>query len=221
MLKGSLHKTVMTVFMMSALFHGVNTAMAQDNTQEKNAESSANTKNTAPATDKPNWIKFCGEDQTVKKKVCTVISKDLKAKQGQFLASAQIIEIPGKQKILRAIIPLRFQLPAGVKIQIDNGKSLAGRFVICFGNGCFAEVGVDSNFISSMKRGNDMTVTALNMQGRPVPFKFTLSGFTSSYDGDPIDPKAFQDKNQAQQEQLQSELKKRAEEARKKLEKSQ
>ena len=55
---------------------------------------------------------------------------------------------------------------------------------------------------------------AINMQGTPISLPIPLGDFAKAYDGKPIDPKVFE----AQQKKLQSELQKKAEEARKKLE---
>jgi invasion protein IalB len=68
--------------------------------------------------------------------------------------------------------------------------------------------------IKQMKKGKQITVQAINMQGAPISLPLPLADFAKAYDGPATDPKVLE----AQQRKLQSELQKKAEAARKKLE---
>ena len=68
--------------------------------------------------------------------------------------------------------------------------------------------------IGKMKKGQMLTVQAINMQGTPISLPLPLGDFAKAYDGPATDPKVFEE----QQRKLQEELQKKAEEARKKLE---
>ncbi len=68
--------------------------------------------------------------------------------------------------------------------------------------------------IATMKKGQMLTIQAINMQGTPISLPLPLADFAKAYEGPATDPKAFED----QQRKLQEELQKKAEEARKKLE---
>ena len=167
----------------------------------------------ATNANQPHWLKFCSEDAKTKKQLCA-ITQELKAETGQFLASVSIRELEdAKRKALVVAITPGMLLRHGLTIQIDKGKQIKGTFSICFPNACFSDVAVDSTFIDQMKKGATIAVTALNQQAQPVRFDLSLSGFTASYDGDPIDLK----KTAEEQEKLQELLRKRAEEQRQKL----
>jgi len=56
-------------------------------------------------------------------------------------------------------------------------------------------------------------MTIVNPQGKPVNFDLSLAGFTASYDGPGLDPQQAQ----AQQQRLEDELKRKADEARQQL----
>jgi len=73
---------------------------------------------------------------------------------------------------------------------------------------------VTDDMVASMKKGQMLTVQAINMQGTAISLPMPLADFAKAYDGPATDPKAFED----QQRKLQEELQKKAEEARKKLE---
>jgi hypothetical protein len=77
-----------------------------------------------------------------------------------------------------------------------------------------ADYQVPDDMIGKMKKGQNIVVQAINMQGTPISLPLPLGDFAKAYDGPPTDPKAFEE----QQRKLQEELQKKAEEARKKLE---
>ena len=68
--------------------------------------------------------------------------------------------------------------------------------------------------VAKMKKGQNIVVQAINMQGTPISLPLPLIDFAKAYDGPATDPKVFEE----QQRKLQEELQKKAEEARKKLE---
>lgn len=172
----------------------------------------------APAADaksKPasRWIKVCNEEPKSKKQLCT-IAQELLAKTGQYKASVVLREMEGQKRksLVIGVLPGMLLKP-GLSVQIDKGKQNRGAFGICFPNACYAEIVVDDNYVAQMKKGANLSVTTLNQQAQPVRFDLTLSGFTATYDGDPLDLK----KVDANKEKLQEILKKRAEEQRLKL----
>ncbi len=193
-------------------------AMAQDTAAE--GEKPAAAENGGAAADggteaeaNKNWIKVCGEDPKVKKEVC-VVAQEIRAETGQFLASTAVREIEGeKKKVLAVFTPTIMLLQPGLRVQIDKNKQIAGKYAICFPDRCYAEVEISNDVIQQMKRGNEITITTLNQQARGVNFKLSLTGFTAAYDGPPMDTKELE----AQQKKLQTELQKRAEQARKRL----
>ena len=96
----------------------------------------------------------------------------------------------------------------------DQGQPTQSPYSICFPVGCMADYQVTDDLIGKMKKGQNIIVQAINMQGTPISLPLPLNDFAKAYDGPPTDPKAFEE----QQRKLQEELQKKAEEARKKLE---
>ncbi|WP_319531874.1 invasion associated locus B family protein [uncultured Cohaesibacter sp.] len=169
--------------------------------------------NAGSAPEPKVWLKFCNTEQKSQKQLCA-ITQEKKASTGQFLASISVRELEGaKRKALVIAITPGMLLRHGLTVQIDKGKQLKGTFSICFPNACFSDLAVDENYIDQMKKGAIISVTALNQQAQPVRFDLSLSGFTSAYDGDPVDIQ----KSAEDQRKLQDLLRKRAEEQRQKL----
>jgi invasion protein IalB len=130
------------------------------------------------------------------------------------VAMAQLIEPEGKPKLLRIIVPLGMQLQPGTRIIIDQGQPANAPYNMCFPVGCQADYPVSDDMIKQMKKGKMLTLQAINMQNSPISLQLPLTDFAKAYDGPPTDPKVLE----AQQQKLQQELQKKAEEARKKLE---
>lgn len=160
------------------------------------------------------WMKVCGKDQASGNKEVCVITKDGRLENGMPVAIVQLFEPEGQPKVLRVTVPLGMQLAHGTRMIIDQGQPVNEPYKICFPVGCMSDYPVTDDLIKSMKKGQMLTVQAINMQGTPISLPLPLADFAKAYDGAPTDPKVFE----AQQRKLQEELQKKAEEARKKLE---
>ena len=180
----------------------------------------------APAPGQPNnhlvlvptqkeWTKVCGKDQAANKEVCYT-TRDFSAEAGKppVLALA-VYDIRGDDtKIVRMLMPIGLMLRPGFRFVVDDGPTYDGSYEICFPNGCFAESKVKTDLVDSMKTGTSMSVSVRNQGNAEVVFVVPLEGFGKAFDGPAIDPKLLQE----QQQKLQAELQKRAEDQRKRLE---
>ncbi|WP_350333973.1 invasion associated locus B family protein [Coralliovum pocilloporae] len=161
----------------------------------------------------PGWTKICNVDQNSKKEIC-LTTRELRAQTGQFLASVAIREFKGEaRKSLIISVPPGMLLVPGLRYQVDANKQGSANYGICFPNACYAEKVIDDSFITQLKKGNKLVITALNQRAKGQNFELSLSGFTKTIEGDPVDPKVLQER----QKKLQEELQRRAEEQRQKL----
>jgi invasion protein IalB len=160
------------------------------------------------------WLKVCGKGpETNNKQVC-VLTKDGRLENGMPVAIVQLFEPEGEAKVLRVTVPLGMQLAHGTRMLIDQGTPAQQPYKICFPVGCMSDYPVTDDMIAKMKKGQNIIVQAINMQGTPISLPLPLADFAKAYDGPPTDPKVVEE----QQRKLQEELQKKAEEARKKLE---
>jgi invasion protein IalB len=161
------------------------------------------------------WTKFCLKGQDAGAKQVCFTGKDGRIESGQPVIAAVVIEPEGEpKKILRVTLPLGMLLVHGTRVIIDNNAPAQSPFVICFQNGCMSDYEVTPEMLANMKKGQNLVVQAIASNNQPVTLPLPLGDFAKAYDGPPTDPKEFE-KNQ---QKLQEELQKRAEEARKKLE---
>lgn len=166
----------------------------------------------APQGEAP-WIKICNKDSETGNEMC-IVGKELFAPTGQFITSASLRQITGQSEInLSVAVPPGMLLKPGMRAQIDGGTQHEIGFDICFPNLCVGNVKVDSEFVSGLKAGGQLTISALNQGGNVVAVPLSLIGFTAAYDGEGLDPAGAQ----SRQNELNAALQARAEEARKRL----
>ena len=161
------------------------------------------------------WTKFCLKGQDAGAKQVCFTGKDGRIESGQPVIAAVVIEPEGEpKKVLRVTLPLGMLLVHGTRIIVDNNPPAQSPFVICFQNGCMSDYDVTPELLASMKKGQNLVVQAIASNNQPVTLPLPLADFAKAFDGPATDPKEFE-KNQ---QKLQEELQKRAEEQRKKLE---
>jgi invasion protein IalB len=173
-----------------------------------------------PAAEQPQlifspWTKFCLKGQEANAKQVCFTGKDGRVESGMPVVAAVLIEPENEpKKILRVTLPLGMSLQPGTRVIVDQGQPMTGPYVICFNNGCMADYEASGELIGKLKKGQGLVVQGINGAGQPISLVLPLGDFSKAYDGPPTDPKEFE----AQQQKLQAELQRRAEEARKKLE---
>jgi invasion protein IalB len=161
------------------------------------------------------WTKFClSGNEAGGKKVCFT-GKDARIESGMLVASAVLIEPEGEpKKVFRVTVPLGMALANGTRVLIDQNQPLTAPFAFCVPAGCMADYEVTPDFVANLKKGKGLYIQAIKVDSQPLTVPLPLGDFAKAYDGPPTDPKVFKE----QQDKLQEELQKRAEEARKKLE---
>jgi invasion protein IalB len=160
------------------------------------------------------WTKLCGkENQAGAKEVCLTV-KEARLDSGEFIASAALIEPAGEpKKILRIMVPLGMQIAVGTRMLVDRGQASVGQYLACFPNGCMADFEVNAGFVGQLKSGKTLWLQTINLGGQPANYPLPLADFAKANEGPASDPKVLE----AQQQKLEQELKRKAEEARGKL----
>jgi invasion protein IalB len=174
----------------------------------------------AQAGDQPQlifspWTKFCLKGQEANAKQVCFTGKDGRVESGMPVVAAVLIEPENDpKKVLRVTLPLGMSIQPGTRVIVDSGQPMTGPYVICFNNGCMADYEASGELIGKLKKGQGLVIQGINGAGQPISLVVPLTDFAKAYDGPPTDPKKFEE----QQKQLQDELQKRADDARKKLE---
>jgi len=183
-----------------------------------------------PAAEMPQfvyspWTKFCGpppnapKDQPQAAKLVCFTGKDARTEAGMPVVAAALIEMEGEQqKTFRITLPFGLAVAQGTRIIIDQNPPLQMPFMTCAGlspnMGCIAQYDGTPDFISKLKKGQMLTIQAVNLNQQIVSFPLSLAEFAKANEGPATDPKEYE----AKQKKMQDELQQKADELRKKLE---
>lgn len=168
------------------------------------------------------WVKLCEQvpidDKTppTQKRLCMIV-QETRAENGQMLASVQVRELEGEKPRLIVAVPVGMSLQPGIRIVLDQGQPQQMRYEVCLPNACFAQLEIQPDFITRMKRANNLNIQVVNMGGRAISLAMALSGFAASYDGAAVDPRQYEES----QRRLAEELQRRGEEAQRRLQQQQ
>ena len=160
-----------------------------------------------------SWTKICG-DKEGEAQTCFT-SREFVTKDGQRGVAMAIYDITGPkpQKHVRALMPLGFKLPVGVRLSVDKTKIIAGKYDVCLPVGCYVDFESAADLIAQMKKGKTVFIDVQDPMGRPIGVSFPLEGFGTAFDGEAIKPEKLEE----DRKKLEKELIDKSEEMRKKL----
>ncbi len=169
------------------------------------------------------WTKFCGPPPNAPKeqqsKLVCFTGKDARTEAGLPVVAAALIEMEGEQaKTFRITLPFGLAVANGTRIIIDQNPPLQMPFMTCAGlspnMGCIAQYDGTPDLVSKLKKGQMLTIQAVNLNQQVVSFPLSLADFAKANEGPATDPKEYEEK----QKKIQQELQQKADELRKKLE---
>ncbi|MFC0283343.1 invasion associated locus B family protein [Camelimonas abortus] len=161
-----------------------------------------------PEPSQADWTKVCGKDPVAGREICYT-TRDFVSDQGQPVLAVAVYDVKGEQqKMMRFLLPLGLLLQPGIRVTIDQGQPIEGRYALCFPNGCFAEAQIKDSDVAAMKKGQNLNVSVQNQAANVVTFQVPLAGFAKGFDGPGIDPKVLEE----QQRKLQEAMQKKAQE---------
>ncbi len=165
------------------------------------------------------WLKVCNVHPQTKAEIC-VVTQEVRAETGQPIAAVTIQKLKDEGKYgVGLVVPIHVRLPEGVTLTVDGEKKAAAQYVMCIPQSqqqpaaCVAQAELTEDFISALRKGNELALVVVNPQNKPIGIRLSLVGFSKTFDGPGVDRAAAE----AQREQLSEALQKSAEEARKKL----
>lgn len=160
-----------------------------------------------------NWLKVCDNLETGER---ACIMRQLILKGGQFQGSFVLRDDPGQENRLLAVaaVPIGVLLPFGLTWQIDGSRPLRVPYMVCDPRSCVSQLVINEAYVSSLKAGAKLLLTARNRQNQDMVIEINLTGFTAVWDSETaltIDEFQAQETGQNALEQL---LNQRAEEIR-------
>ena len=169
----------------------------------------------AAKTNTSAWVKLCEKQKGDKKgNVCLTHHERFHPTTGQPLVSAAIRKIDGqKQETVMVMVPLGRLLQSGLIMKVDEEKPIKLKYAFCTSVGCVAETPATPEILASLKEGSQLSIGTIDINQKRIGFRVSLTGFTTTYDGPPIDRKIYATARKEMFEQIrarQVELLKRA-----------
>jgi invasion protein IalB len=172
------------------------------------------------------WVKICAtppaqNGQPAQKQMCFT-GKDARTDQGVPIVAAQLVEMEGEAtKVLRITLPFGLAVQQGIRLIVDQDAPMPGAFVTCMplapNMGCVSQYDATPELVTKLKKGQTLTIQAINLQNQVISFPLALADFAKANEGPATDPKKYED----DQKKMQEDLQKKADELRKKLEQQQ
>jgi invasion protein IalB len=179
----------------------------------------------SPATEPPEpqltyspWTKVCRRerDSPQGKEFCTT-RREAELSIGQLSARAALIDEDGHEKMsLHIQVPLSPHRPAATRfvarVSVSSLPRIQERGMTCRRDRCTVYFELDEDFLKVLRRRQFVQLEIIDPPAI-TPYVLPLGGLANANVGPPLDPIA----DAEQQRQLQAELARRAEEARRKL----
>ncbi len=131
----------------------------------------------------PGWIARCSSASRGAPLECAAEQTAVLTKTGQLIILINI-HVPGDTHMPAAIVqlPLGLNLPAGAKLQVDDGKTTDMQIQTCEQRGCFANAPIASDMLAEMKSGKQLKVSFQNLAKETISIPMPLADFAAAYD---------------------------------------
>lgn len=137
----------------------------------------------APAPAPPGWIARCSSASRGAPLECLIEQTAVLTKTGQLIVLIDI-RVPSDTHAPVAVVqlPLGLNLPAGAKLQVDDGKSMDLQIQTCEQRGCYTNAPISPEMLAAMKTGKQLKVTFQNLAKEVIAIPMPLADFAAAYD---------------------------------------
>ena len=131
----------------------------------------------------PGWNARCTSASREAPLECAMEQTAVLTKTGQLIVLVNI-RVPGDTRAPVALIqlPLGLNLPAGAKIQVDEGKSIDMPVQTCEARGCFASIPIPPDLLTAMKSGKQFKVSFQTLAKETISIPMPLGDFAAAYE---------------------------------------
>jgi invasion protein IalB len=140
---------------------------------------------TAPANAaaSPGWAVRCSSASRDAPLECAMEQNAVFSKTGQLVALVNI-RVPSDTHTPVALVqlPLGLNLPAGAKLQVDDGKTVDLQIQTCETRGCFANSPVAPDLLAALKSGQQLKISFQNLAKEAITIPMPLADFAAAYD---------------------------------------
>ncbi len=138
---------------------------------------------TPAAAPLPGWAARCSSASRDAPLECAIEQTAILSKTGQLVVLVNI-RVPSDTHapILLVQLPLGLNLPAGAKLQVDDGKVTELQIQTCESRGCYATIPVAPDVLAALKSGKQMKLSFQTMNKETIAIPMPLVDFAAAYD---------------------------------------
>jgi invasion protein IalB len=139
---------------------------------------------TPPANaSQPGWAARCSSASRDTPLECAMEQTAVLTKTGQLIVLVNI-RIPSDTHAPVALVqlPLGLNLPAGARLQVDDGKTVDLQFQTCENRGCYASIPIAPDLLAALKSGKQLKVLFQNLSKEVISIPMPLADFAAAYD---------------------------------------
>jgi invasion protein IalB len=135
----------------------------------------------APAP--PGWMARCSSASRSAPLECAIEQTAVLTKTGQLIVLINV-RVPAETRAPIALVqlPLGLNLPAGAKLQVDDGKTSDLQIQTCEARGCYANLQIAPDVLTALKSGKQLKVSFQNLAKETITIPMPLADFAAAYD---------------------------------------
>jgi len=138
------------------------------------------TDQTSPADN--NWASGCTASTRSGPLDCSAAQQVIDANTGRLRALLRV-RVPGdtKSPVMLVQMPLGLYLPGQLTLSVDGAAATTVAFQTCDASGCYAGMEVTPTLLSTMLKGQTLTLQAQDQARESISVPIALAGFAKAY----------------------------------------
>jgi invasion protein IalB len=131
----------------------------------------------------PGWAARCTSASRDAPLECVIEQTAVLSKTGQLIVLVNI-RVPSDTHtpVVLIQLPLGLNLPAGAKLQVDDGKSIDLQIQTCEARGCYTSAPIAPEQLAAMKSGKELKISFQNLGKEIITIPMPLADFAAAYD---------------------------------------
>lgn len=157
--------------------------------QKKGAAPAAQAAPAAPAETSaanappPGWVARCSSASRGAPLECAIEQTAVLTKTGQLIVLVNIrVPADTRNPVALVQLPLGLNLPAGARLQVDEGKAADLQIQTCEARGCYANLPIAADMLAALKSGKQMKVSFQNLAKESITIPMPLADFAAAYE---------------------------------------
>lgn len=165
-------------------------ALAQQAQKGKSAAPAAQAAPAAPAEapaanspPPPGWVARCSSASRGAPLECAIEQTAVLTKTGQLIVLVNIrVPADTRNPVALVQLPLGLHLPAGARLQVDEGKAADLQIQTCEARGCYANLPIAADMLAALRTGKQMKVSFQNLAKETITIPMPLTDFAAAFD---------------------------------------